>query len=280
MATSVHRVITHCFRNRIGWQIALKHFSNYYNIVGNVLGTAGLNTVYESTLITGIFESSIYELGYPNIGNPSWTGTISPTTPPAYHTLPNTLEGCQQLDRNVKATLLRHGNFDYVNNAVIWDATISDHAIPNSLFYSSQPSWWTSGLSWPPIGPDLTPMRGRIPAQVRYEAMGTPTPTPTASPRLTIIQPSGGEVWLTGSVHEIKWDSTNIKPSDHLILQYSRDGGASWMRIAQDIPAFTFGYWWQVDNFPTTQGRVEILLLEHHSITDHSDANFTVQRGP
>ena len=101
-----------------------------------------------------------------------------------------------------------------------------------------------------------------------------------APPPLTIIQPNGGEVWLMGSVHEIKWESTNMKHSDHLILQYSRDGGASWFRIAQDIPAFTFGYWWHVDDFPTTQGRVKILLQEDLSITDQSDANFTVQRRP
>ena len=99
-------------------------------------------------------------------------------------------------------------------------------------------------------------------------------------PPLTIVQPNGGEVWLMGSVQQIKWDSTNLKHSDHLMLQYSRDGGASWFRIAQDIPAFTFGYWWQVDNFPTTQGRVKILLQENLSITDQSDANFTVQRLP
>jgi N-acetylneuraminic acid mutarotase len=106
----------------------------------------------------------------------------------------------------------------------------------------------------------------------------TPTPTPTPPP-LTIIQPNGGEVWLMGSVHQIKWDRINMKHSDHLIIQYSRDGGASWFRVAQ-VPAFTFGYWWQVDNFPTTQGRVKILLQEDRSITDQSDANFTVQRRP
>ena len=38
------------FRNRIDWEVSLKHFSNYYNIVGNVLGTAGLNIVYEAKL--------------------------------------------------------------------------------------------------------------------------------------------------------------------------------------------------------------------------------------
>jgi hypothetical protein len=95
---------------------------------------------------------------------------------------------------------------------------------------------------------------------------------------LTIIQPNGGEHWLTESAQRIKWDGANLKQSDRLIIQYSRDGGATSFRIAQDIPAFTFGYWWQVDNFPTTQGRVKILLQENLSVTDQSDANFTVQR--
>ena len=99
------------------------------------------------------------------------------------------------------------------------------------------------------------------------------------TPPITVIQPNGGEVWTAGSVRQIKWNR-NLRHSDHLIIQYSRDGGANWFRIAQDIPAFTFGYWWQVDNFSTTQGRVKILLQEDRSIADESDANFTVQRRP
>jgi N-acetylneuraminic acid mutarotase len=96
-------------------------------------------------------------------------------------------------------------------------------------------------------------------------------------PPLTVIQPNGGEVWVAGTVHQITWNG-NLSHTDHLIIQYSRDGGASWFRIAQNVPAFTFGYSWQVDNFPTTQGRVKILLQENISINDQSDANFTVQR--
>ena len=112
---------------------------------------------------------------------------------------------------------------------------------------------------------------------------GAPGPVNTGgrycAPPLTVIQPNGGEVWTAGSVQQIKWDR-KLKHSDHLIIQYSRDGGVTWIRIAQDVPAFTFGYWWQVDNFPTTQGRVKILLQGDRSITDQSDANFTVQRTP
>jgi len=81
-------------------------------------------------------------------------------------------------------------------------------------------------------------------------------------------------------VQEIKWDGTYLKQTNRLIIQYSRDDGASWFRIAQDIAVLSFSYWWQVDNFPTTQGRVKILLQGHQSITDQSDANFTVQRRP
>jgi hypothetical protein len=86
------------------------------------------------------------------------------------------------------------------------------------------------------------------------------------TPSLTIIQPNGGEVWAAGSVYEIKWDSTALKHSDHLIIQYSRNGGASWLRIAQNVPALSFSYSWHVNNYSTTQGRVKILL---QGIVDH-----------
>jgi N-acetylneuraminic acid mutarotase len=113
----------------------------------------------------------------------------------------------------------------------------------------------------------------------RYCGGPYPTPPPPPPP-LNIIQPNGGEVWLMGSVSEIKWEGANLKQSDRLIIQYSRDGGATWFRIAQDVPALSHSYSWHVDNYPTTQGKVKILLQGHREITDQSDANFTVQRTP
>jgi hypothetical protein len=176
------------FRNRIDYQISLKHFSNYHNVVGNIIGTAGQNTVFECSR-NGIFEPCIFELGYPNIGNPSYSGTFGPTTPPDYHLLGNTLDSCQQWDLNVKATIIRHGNWDSVNNAVIWDPNIPDHTIPNSLYLSQKPSWWDADLPWPAIGPDLNPMVGVIPAQRRFQggASPTPTPTPAVTPTATPV---------------------------------------------------------------------------------------------
>lgn len=86
---------------------------------------------------------------------------------------------------DVYTNTLRHGNYDYASNTVAWDPTIADHAIPNSLYLSAQPSWWGYwGTPWPPIGSDLTPMVSRIPAQRRYEQnIG---PTQFRAPRLSV----------------------------------------------------------------------------------------------
>ena len=177
------------FRNRITQYLELKHFSNYYNIVANVLGTAGFSNAYETTTVN-YSNNPIYALGYPNIGNHSYTGTFAATNPPDYSANgPNLTDPENQtLDLNVRATILRHGNFDYFNNSTIWDPNIPDHTIPNSLYLTGEPSWWPNNIPWPPIGPDLTPMVSQIPAQCRFlggNCSPLPTPTPTVTPTPT-----------------------------------------------------------------------------------------------
>jgi len=47
----------------------------------------------------------------------------------------------------------------------------ADHNLPASLYLSAKPTWFGS-LNFPAIGPDISPMEQKIPAQVRYEQMG------------------------------------------------------------------------------------------------------------
>ena len=75
----------------------------------------------------------------------------------------------------VSASAYIHGNYCYVTGQTLWDATNSDHTLPASLYYGSpflpaKPAWWNhwGTVRWPPIGPDLSPMTGEIPAVVRY----------------------------------------------------------------------------------------------------------------
>lgn len=68
-------------------------------------------------------------------------------------------------------TLIRHGNFDFVSENIIWQEGISNHIIPNSYYLSEKPDFFTNA-PWgdtpcPAIGPDL-PYSGIIPAQQRF----------------------------------------------------------------------------------------------------------------
>ena len=172
-----------------------------------------------------------------------WGGVVGPSTPPPYNT---------------------GGRYRPITDS--WRATSLTNAPSGSDEHSAV---WTGSemIIW-----------GGIALPVNLNTGGRYC-VQAPEPPITVIQPNGGEVWAGGSFQQIKWNG-NLKHTDHLIIQYSRDGGASWFRIAKDIPAFTVGYWWQVDNYPTTQGRIKILLQENISITDQSDANFTVQYTP
>jgi hypothetical protein len=64
-----------------------------------------------------------------------------------------------------------HGNYDTVNQAVMWDPGISQHQLPPSFYLAGKPAWWPVGMSWPWTGSDLSPMVDTLPAKARSDAM-------------------------------------------------------------------------------------------------------------
>lgn len=140
--TSSHTTI---FRNRVIDDVtktvgtacvSIWEGNTYVNLVGNVLGTQGHETIYQSTdLYAG---KMIYNMDQ---------GTFQGPLP--------------------SETLYRHGDFEYVTDSVTWDASNSDHDLPDSLYLSSKPAWWGTG-GWPVIGSDLDPMASTIPADPNY----------------------------------------------------------------------------------------------------------------
>jgi len=165
------------FRNRIyGWQslgpsssdtypIIAEMKNAYYNVAGNVLGTAGYHNNYDDIAPSTITEKAIYKLGYKS--------TYDYTADP-----------------NVANSMIRHGNWDTVSNAIVWDPGITDHNIPNSYYLSAKPLWFGI-LKWPPIDPaspgSITSVS--IPAGYRFvnktDPPPGPTPTPTPTPTVT-----------------------------------------------------------------------------------------------
>ncbi len=130
----------------------------YQNVIGNVLGTAGYHTSYQTTPSSGNLYTSVYGLGvYP--------------------------EGGETNDPLVPSTLFRWGNWDVVSNVVRWCGTSSDtgwsttcggasevpsglssyanavpsaETLPASFYLAGKPSWWPASKPWPTIGPDVS----------------------------------------------------------------------------------------------------------------------------
>ena len=138
--------------------VQLEAFNRYYNLIGNVLGTAGYHTNYQvSPSSTGDSGSanasnvSIYSLGFS--GNEGTHGGFNN-------------------DVTLVSTLMRWGNYDTVRGAVQWLASEvpsglslygnlvpGNQILPASLYLALPPKFWATpwGIpSWPAIGPDVT----------------------------------------------------------------------------------------------------------------------------
>jgi hypothetical protein len=180
---------TNCQNTNQTFPFDIDSYNRVYNIIGNVLGTAGYHTGYEAyppnTYTRAQCNVMIYTLGFGGgVCNGDGTGGVPD-------------------DPRVRNTLMRWGNYDTATATVRWDAaeaspgavafvnanpTPATHALPASLYLPSRPSFFNvpSGVSapFPPIGPDVT--GGSGPGGFSY-------PIPAANCFLNILSgPSNG----------------------------------------------------------------------------------------
>jgi hypothetical protein len=155
--------------------------NRYENLIGNVLGTAGYHTTYQTNANGSPTNCtfSVYSIGLG--GNcTNGDGSSYPTDDPT-----------------TVSSLMRWGNWDVVTNAARWctgatspctgsevpsaigtyaNPVPANQSLPASFYLSAQPAFWGS-QPWPAIGPDVTggdvPNTGghayRIPARVCFE---------------------------------------------------------------------------------------------------------------
>jgi len=116
------------------------------------------------------------------IGRPGDTGQRFATNGMSHRTLSSyrfgffTPGATTITDQRVAATTQVHGNFDYIGNGIVWDPTNNVRTLPASLYLHGRPSWWPLTLPWPAIGPDLNPIVGMIPAELRCKGIPPPPP--------------------------------------------------------------------------------------------------------
>jgi hypothetical protein len=96
----------------------------------------------------------------------------------------------------------------------------------------------------------------------------------STTPGLTLIAPNGGESWAPNTVQSILWSApatvTNVK------LEYSTNGGSSWTTVISSVSAAAGTHSWTVPAFQTAQALVRITSTTDASVTDNSNAAFTI----
>ena len=198
-------VFRNCFS---GWE-AGKNFNTYpvlievtnrsWNIVGNVLGQSGKQNHYESICTAPKYTSAIYSAGWNDIGAGDDPQTV--------------------------ATLYRHGNYDVVNNSIVWSSTNADHTIPPSLLYGSKPAWF-GDRPWPPYDPGLPASAAITNIPAGYRAIfGVDPPTqPSCNPGPLLVQRVGSNVIVS-------W--TNTPCSYALQFNTSVTNALGWNNVPQ-----------------------------------------------
>src|SRR5947209_377112 len=95
---------------------------------------------------------------------------------------------------------------------------------------------------------------------------------------LTITAPNGGEAWTAGSSQNITWTKTgsitNVK------LEYSTDGGTTYPNlITSSTPAAAGSYAWTVPDLASTNVKVRVTNTADTTVSDDSNAAFTIKGG-
>ncbi len=103
----------------------------------------------------------------------------------------------------------------------------------------------------------------------------TPTPTPLPAASITVIAPNGGEVWQIGSTQTIQWNAQGV--TGNVKIQLSRDGGASFKQIANNVPN-TGTFQWTVTKPATTQALIRVISMDQPDVQNTSDSVFSITR--
>lgn len=150
------------WRNRVlhqpdrGWVYGTWAFdvmaTHYHeNLVGNVVGTPGYETIRLAQGTDGIIDARVaFKFGYQAISGGG---------------------SAEDHDARSLDTAILHGNWDSVDEQIAWDDDIAEHSLPPSLFRAAAPTWF-GDVPWPPLGPDVddptTLREHELPAMARY----------------------------------------------------------------------------------------------------------------
>lgn len=102
----------------------------------------------------------------------------------------------------------------------------------------------------------------------------------TIAPVVTVTTPDGGQIWDSGSTHSVTWTATDNVRVTAIDLDWSRDGGATWIPLAASLP--NSGSWaWTIPATPTPAALFRVTARDSmgRAAWDLGGASFTIRDG-
>lgn len=146
--------------------------------------------------------------------------------------------------------------------------TIASNVPANQNMYVWQiPTGYMTGSNWQII---IEPVN--LPWFTQYSNIFTVQST---TPSITIITPSLGQTFYTGSTEIIQWNSSQV---NQVNIEYSANYGASWNTIANNVSGNI--YFWNVDSVPIPNALIRIYASNNVNLADTSDFFMILNPGP
>ena len=93
--------------------------------------------------------------------------------------------------------------------------------------------------------------------------------------RITVTSPNTAVTWTIVSAHNITWTS-NLTAADSVLIEVSRDNGATWSAIATVFATAT-PYSWTVTGPASTTCLIRVSWAANPSNNDVSNVDFKIQ---
>lgn len=92
-------------------------------------------------------------------------------------------------------------------------------------------------------------------------------------PYVRVTSPKGGELWESGSTHEITWVSKDV---DRIRIEYSLDTSSTWNVLAGNVDASLKSYSWTLPQVQSSSCKVRLTDISDEKHTDTSITAFTI----
>jgi hypothetical protein len=90
---------------------------------------------------------------------------------------------------------------------------------------------------------------------------------------IMLTAPSGGEEWYAGTTQQITWTSAS---TDNIKIEYSTDGGDSWVTIISNTPASNGSYDWIVPKVSSDECLIRISDVSDTGVYDTNSQYFSI----